>query len=141
MKKWIIKEDKNIADVFIEVYGADEEEFFQNILQAFTNIVTDLKKIKTKEKLSFKLKAENLSELVFNFVDRLIYLKDVKNLLFRKGRFLFKKNHQLLLAGELLGEKISDKLPIKIDIKALTHHKFKVKKEKKGLKATLVFDI
>jgi len=140
MKKWVIKGEKNIADVFIEIYGKNERELFQNILQAFSSIITDLKKLKAKEKLSFKIKANDFAEIIFNFIEKLIYFKDVKALLFKRGRFILKRNNELLLTVDLLGEKISDKMPIKIDVKALTRHKFRVKKNK-YYKATIVLDV
>jgi SHS2 domain-containing protein len=140
MKKWIIREEKNIADILIEVYGKDEYELLNNIIQAFTSIITDLKKMKLKEKLSFKIKANNLADLVFYFVERLIYFKDVKDLLFKKGAFSLEKNRQLYLSVNLLGEKISQNLPVKIDIKALTRHKFAIEKNI-YYKAVMVFDI
>jgi SHS2 domain-containing protein len=140
MKKWVIKEDKNIADILIEIYGKNEQDLFQNVLQGFTSIIVDFKKLRVKEKFSFKMTADSLTELVFNFVEELIYLKDTKGLLFKKGKFLLKQNNKLTLTAVLFGEKISDKIPIKIDIKALTRHKFRVEKNK-YYKATMVFDI
>jgi len=140
MKKWIVKEEKNIADVLIEAYGKNEQELFQNIVQAFTSIITDLENLKAKEKLSFKVKANEFAEIIFNFVEKLIYFKDVKALLFKRGKFVLKRNNELLLVVDLFGEKISDKMPIKIDVKALAHHKFKVEKNK-CYKTTMVFDV
>lgn len=140
MKKWLIKENENIADILIEIYGKDKKEFFQNILQAFTAVITDFEKLKLKEKLSFRIKGESFSDLVFNFIEKLIYLKDVKGLLFKEGKFYFEKNNCLILKVDLLGEKISERLPVKIDIKAVTQHKFRVEKNH-IYKATIVFDI
>lgn len=141
MKKWIIREDKNIADILIEVYGKGELDLFQNVLQAFSSIITDLIKIKPKERITFKIKEDSFSSLVFNFIERLIFLKDTKGLIFKEGEFELKGDKNFILKTTLIGEKISQNLPIKIDIKALTYHKFKVEKKKSYYKATLVFDI
>lgn len=140
MKKWQIKEDENIADILVEVYGKDMKEFFSNLLQAFSNIIVDLKKITLNQKKRINIKAKNFSELVFNFIEKLIFLKDVNGLIFKKGKFEFKKNDYYILKATLKGEKIKNILPIKIDIKAVALHKFEVKKNK-FYKARIVFDI
>lgn len=141
MKKWQVKEDKNIADVMIEIFGKNEKELFQNLLTGFASIITNPKKLKEKEKFSFKMTAFTFEELVFNFVEELIYLKDTKAVIFKKGKFVFKKDTKFNLEAVLWGEKISEALPIKIDIKAITRHKFEVKKEKNKLKVIIVFDV
>lgn len=142
MKKWIVKEDQNIADVMVEVYGKNEEDIFHNILEAFTNIITEVEKIKPVKEISLKITGEDLDELIFNFIEQLIYLKDTKQMLFSAGSFqvMFTKNGYTLFVG-LKGQKITKNLPIKIDIKALTYHKFKVEKKDHEYKITLVFDI
>lgn len=141
MKKWWLKEEENIADVSIEIFGKKEEDLFNNLTEAFTSIITDHKNLRSKEKFSLKMTALNLEELVFNFIEKLIYLKDTKGLLFKKGKFVFKRNKKISLTSILFGQKISDNLPIKIDIKAIARHKFEVKREKNIIKTTVVFDV
>lgn len=141
MKKWQVKDEENIADIVVEIFGKTEEDLLNNLIKAFTSIITKVDKIKEKEEYCLKITNDNFSDLVFDFVEKLIYLKDVKGLLFKKGKFVLKKNGELNLTTVLLGEKISQKLPIKVDVKAITRHKFQVKKEKDKFKATIVFDI
>ena len=43
--KWKVVGHKNPADIKIEVYGQDEEDLFKNILQAFTDVITDFLQI------------------------------------------------------------------------------------------------
>ncbi|OGK11774.1 hypothetical protein A2954_04945 [Candidatus Roizmanbacteria bacterium RIFCSPLOWO2_01_FULL_37_12] len=140
--KWRVVDSKNIADINIEIYGKNEEDLFKNILQAFTEVITKIDSIKEKEELSLKITGKNLEELILNFIDQLIYLKDASFMLFRNGKFklMFTKEGYSLFAL-LTGQKITNGLPIKTDIKALTLHKFKVVKLKNKFKVSLVFDI
>lgn len=138
MKKWQIIEDENIADLAVKVFGKNEVDLLQNILLAFASLTTEIDKLKEIAKLrNLKIKGENFEEQVFNFIEKLIYLKDTKSLLFKRGEFQ-------VLAGEitanLFGQKITSDLPVKIDIKALTRHKFKVTKNK-YYKVFMVLDI
>lgn len=138
MKKWRVIEKENIADLDIEVYGKDESDLLKNILQAFTSLTADIGKLREVEELkNLEIKGDNFEEIVFNFVEKLVYFKDAKSLLFKKGRF--KINDRKIIA-DLSGQKITPDLPVRIDIKALTRHKFKVTKGRR-YKAALVFDI
>jgi len=136
-KKWEIVEDENIADILVIVYGKTKESLLRNILFAFCSIVTEVEKINLKKEVTFKIKGENFSEQVFLFIEKLIYLKDTKHLIFKKGNFRFKKK---LIKATLFGQKLTD-LPTKVDIKALTKHKFKLEKKEGYYQLTLVFDV
>ena len=136
-KKWEMAEDKSIADVLVIVYGKTKNALLNNLLEAFGSIITEVKKINLKKEITFKIKAENFSEQIFLFIERLIYLKDTKYLIFKKGSFRFKKDS---IEANLFGQKVTN-LPIKIDIKALTKHKFKLERKNGVYRLTLVFDI
>jgi len=137
-KKWEIIEEENIADVLVVVYGKTKKILLNHLLEAFGSIITEIKKIKNlKEKITFKIEADDFSEQVFLFAEKLIYLKDTKYLIFKKGSFIFKKNS---IEITLFGQKLTN-LPIKVDIKALTKHKFDLKIKNGIYRLSLVFDI
>ena len=136
-KKWEIVEDKNIADVLLVVYGKTKNGLLNNLLEAFGSIITESKKINLKKEISFKIEGKNFSEQVFLFIEKLIYLKDTKYLIFKKGNFRFKKNS---IEANLFGQKLTN-LPIKVDIKALTKHKFNLEMKNGVYRLSLVFDI
>lgn len=140
--KWKIIDDQNIADIVVEVYGKNSEDLFGNILEAFTDIITKINKVKEEKEISIKITGKNLQDLVLNFINQLIYLKDTTFMIFKNGKFklTFTKNGYSLFSL-LLGQKISKNLPIKTDIKALALHKFKVEKIRNKYKVSLVFDI
>lgn len=137
-KKWEIIEDKNIADVLVVVYGKTKTELLNNLLAAFISIITEIKKVKNlKKTITFKIEADNFSEQVFLMIEKLIYLKDTKYLVFKKGEFVYKKK---LIKATLFGQKLSN-LPIKVDIKALTKHKFNLEMKNGVYRLSLVFDV
>ena len=141
-QKWKIIDNQNLADIKVEVYGKNEEDLFGNILGVFTDIVTEVDKVKEEKEIAIKITGKNLSELISNFINKLIYIKDTSLTLFKKGKFrLTFIEDGYSLYSVLLGQKISRNLPIKTDIKALTLQKFKVERIGKKYKATLVFDI
>ena len=93
--------------------------------------------VNLKKEISFKIEGKNFSEQIFLFIEKLIYLKDTKHLIFKKGNFHFKKNS---IKVTLFGQKLTN-LPIKVDIKALTKHKFDLKRKGGIYYLSLVFDI
>jgi len=140
--KWKVIDNQNIADIIVEVHGKSEEELFSNILGVFTDIITKVNKVKEEKEIAFRLTGKNLSDLILNFINKLIYLKDTFLMIFKNGKFKMTFTEEgYSLYCILSGQKIPNTLPIKIDIKALTLHKFKVQKIRNKYKATLVFDI
>ena len=140
--KWKIIDDKNIADIMIKVSANSEEVLFSNILEAFTEVITKISRVKAEKDISIKITGKNLSELVSNFINKLIYLKDTNFLIFRRGEFklMFTREGYTLFAL-LSGQKIKKNLSIKTDIKALARHKFKVEKIRNKYKVSLVYDV
>lgn len=133
-----IIEDKNLADIYLKVWAKTKKDLFNEIVSTFSNQITYTDRVKKEIKEKINLKEKNFSDLVFKFIEKLIYLKDVKNLIFKKGEIVLKNNQ---IKGYLFGQKINQDLPIKLDIKAITYHKFKVRKEKNFYYLYLVFDI
>lgn len=137
MIKWKIIEDENIADIKTEIYGKTRLDLLNNIIEAFSSIIADYEKINSINKIKLKLTGLNFEDLVFNFVEKLIFFKDTRFFLPKKGVL---KINSHSLSGFLIGGRIESGLSVKIDIKAVAHHKFKVEKNKIW-KATMVFDI
>jgi len=137
-KKWEIIEDKNIADIFLIIYGKDKTELLNNVICAFTSIIVNISSIKNfKQQIFLEIKANDFSNQIFSLIEKLIYFKDVEGLVFKKGEFSFKKN---VLYAQLFGAKINHE-QTKIDIKALAKHRFNLKKKKGIYQLSLVFDI
>ena len=128
------------ADMGLEIFGKNYKELFTNAALGFSNLITDLKKIKTSKIHKINLKAQNIEELFLNWLRELIFLYSAKQLIFKK--FSFAKLNEKMLKSTVLGEKIDlTKHGIKIDIKAVTYHQFKIEKTRTGLKATVIFDV
>ncbi|MCS7093445.1 MAG: archease [Patescibacteria group bacterium] len=143
MKNWQVFEDKNIADVLVEVYGRSKKNLFSNIVKSFACIlIADADQIKKKIEKRIAIEGDDFSQLVFNFVENLIYQKDVFSLIFKEGVFSFDKEKvKKKLRASLFGQKIDQDLQINTDIKALTMHKFKVEKKGDFYKVVMVFDL
>src|SRR3989338_1527285 len=139
MKKY--KFIDHTADVMFEAYGENLNKVFENAALATFEVQCNLKKVERKVKKKIKLKNEDMEKLLFDFLEELIYLKDAKYLLFNKFKVKIDKEKGTLTA-EIKGEKINPKKhELKTDVKAITLHKFKLKKVKEGYKVRVILDI
>jgi len=139
MKKY--KFIDHTADVMFEAYGENLNKVFENAALATFEVQCNLKKVERKVKKKIKLKNEDMEKLLFDFLEELIYLKDAKYLLFNKFKVKIDKEKGTLTA-EIKGEKIDPKKhELKTDVKAVTLHKFELKKIKEGYKVRVILDI
>ena len=131
------------ADVAFEAKGKTLEELFNSCALAVEQtMVKDLKTIKHKERKLIKLKAKNPEELLFNFLQELIFLKDAKLLLFSKFKIKIKQNEDYELKAEAYGEKLNpEKHELLVDVKAVTYHSYKVEKIKNYWKTFIILDV
>ena len=137
-------DDVAIADVAFEASGKNLEAMLESAGLALTNtMVKDLKQISNMEQIKLDIKAEDAEKLLHNFLQELIYYKDVKLLLFSK----FKMRITSLAQGYRLqaickGEKIDmKKHELLVDVKAVSWHMFKVEQTKDDWKAFVILDV
>lgn len=141
MKKY--KFFDHTADVMFEAYGKTLNELFENAALATQETQVDLKDVKGKIKRKINLKNKSIEMLLFDFLQELIFLKDSQYSLFSKFKINIKKNKDnFVLESEISGEKINPKKhKLKVDVKAVTFHKFYVKKIKHKWKSRIILDI
>ena len=138
-------EKLTVADVAFVAKGKTLEELFTSAGLAVTaTMVKDLRTVRKRESRSFDLTSEALDLLLFNFLQEIIYYKDVDQLLLSRFqlRIESKNRTHYRLTGQGQGERIDPgRHPLLVDVKAVTLHKFEVVKERAGWKATVVLDI
>ena len=132
------------ADVAFEATGKTPEEMFESAGLAITNtMVRAVTAVKPLVKKEIKKEADKIEKLLFDFLEELVYLKDAEQLLFSKFEIKIKDEKQLKqLTAAAYGEKINPKKhELIVDIKAVTYHKFEVKKTESGWKAIVIVDV
>ena len=141
MKKY--KFFDHTADVLFEAEGKSLDELFEAAGLATEETQVDLKDVKQKIKKEVSLEKDNVEMLLFDFLQELIFLKDAELLLFSKIKVDVKEEKSIYrLKAQLVGEKIDPKKHnLKVDVKAVTLHRFEVKKTKTGWFARVILDI
>lgn len=131
------------ADVAFEARGKALNELFESAGMAVFDIMANPNKVEKKIIKKFSIEENNLENLMFKFLDEILFFKDSEALVFNSCKVdVNEKNSSFILAATLNGDSIDyKKQELKVDPKAITMHKFEVKKEKEGYLARVVVDI
>jgi len=137
-------EDVATADIAFRAWGKDLEETFIAAADATMNVmVEELDSIQPRERREFKLENEALDMLLFNFLQELIYYKDAEKLLLRVNQVeIRKKDQDHALEALAQGEKLDPgRHRTRVDVKAVTLHRFHLEKTDQGWKVFVILDI
>ncbi len=127
------------ADVGIIAYGADIRQAFTNAARALFSLIIDLDDIDELLYRDIEVTANDEESLLVEWLNELIYLFDVENIIFK--RFNITKLNNTQLKARSYGERIdSAKHKLKTGVKAATYHMLKVDKSD-GCKVQVLFDI
>ena len=113
------------ADVGIRAYGANMSQAFANAARALFSLITELDDVDEVLYRDTKLTAPDEEILLVEWLNELIYLFDVENILFK--RFDIAQLDNTRLKARSYGEKVdSSKHRLKTGVKAATYHMLKV---------------
>jgi SHS2 domain-containing protein len=136
------------ADVGVRGLGSTLEEAFQEGAKAMFEVMVDLSQIAPKVGVDVTAFAPNQEELFVEFLNQLLYLRDVQEMFFSdfKINSIEKKeeNDEVMwyLKGVARGEKIKPKIQrIKVDVKAATFSQLSVKEKDGQWMAQCIVDV
>ena len=137
-------EDIATADIAFRAWGKTLEELFSAAGDATINVmIENLDVIAPQEQRTFNLENDALDMLLFNFLQEFIYYKDSEQLLLRSLQIQIEdKNGQYQLTAVTQGEKLNPhKHQQRVDVKAVTLHRFQLEKTEDGWTAIVILDI
>ncbi len=137
-------EDVAIADIAFRAWGYDLEETFVAAAHAVMNaMVEDLDAIQPRQERRLSVEHEALDMLLFNFLQELIYYKDAEQLLLRIQQLrIDDTNRPYTLQATAVGEQLdSDRHRMRVDVKAVTLHRFSLAQTDRGWEASVILDI
>lgn len=131
------------ADLGVEAMGKSLEEVFKEGAKGLYNIMVDIDKVDKKEKIEFEVTGEDLEELLYNFLNELLFYTDVEGIVFNDFDIKIERDDSgYRLKCTAYGEKIDkEKHNIKEEVKAVTYHKMEVKKENGKWKVRYIVDL
>ncbi len=137
-------EDVTLADIAFRAWGDDLEETFVAAAHAVMNtMVEDLDAIQPRQERTLSVEHEALDMLLFNFLQELIYYKDAEQLLLRIPQLrIDDTNRPYTLQATAVGEQLdADRHRMRVDVKAVTLHRFSLAQTDRGWEASVILDI
>jgi SHS2 domain-containing protein len=137
-------EEIAIADIAFQAWGKTLEELFITAGDATINAMIDnLEAIELKETRTFRLENDELDMLLFNFLQEFVYYKDSELLMLRAQQVqIEEKNGEYHLTAVTQGERLDrDRHEERVDVKAVTLHRFQLEKTDDGWTAMVILDI
>ncbi len=133
---------EHTADVMFEAYGSSLEELFENAALAVEEVMVKTADIRQEIKKELEFENGKIDLLLHDFLSELVYLKDAELLFFSRFEVKIEKDEKYKLNVTAYGDKLdAQKQELRDDAKAITLHKFEVKKEKDKWKARVIVDI
>ncbi|WP_423792064.1 archease [Methanocaldococcus indicus] len=131
------------ADLGIYAEGESLEEAFKEGARGLYNVMVDIDKVDKKEKIEIEVEGEDLEELLYNFLNELLFYTDVYNIVFSDFDIKIEKlNGKYKLKCIAYGEEINkEKHNIKEEVKAVTYHLMEVKKDGNKYIVRFVIDL
>lgn len=114
---------EHTADAKFQAFGKDLEECFSNAALAMTSVMMDYKKVKSKSKHKIRVKGTDMKNLLYNFLEEILFLVETKNFILSKVEKL--KISKNVLVAELVGDDLRN-YEIHNHIKAVTYNEMEV---------------
>jgi SHS2 domain-containing protein len=141
MGKYRFLENVAIADAAFQAEADSLEELLQVCAEATFEVMVDCANVERKDKEEVELTGENPEELLFDWLAELIYLKDLKSMLFSRFDVDVQKKDGYSLRASVWGEPADQaKHKVRVDVKAVTYHLLEVKEKGGKWTARVVLD-
>jgi SHS2 domain-containing protein len=119
---------EHTADIGLKAFGDDLPVAFAHAAKGMFDIITDSSQIGSKGKYKIELSADDLEQLLVDWLDELLFLQSAENLVFGKFNVAIDEQNCRLNAtvfGEVFD---TEKHKIGMEIKAVTYHMLEVHK-------------
>jgi SHS2 domain-containing protein len=129
---------EHTADIGLIAYGQNLAEAFANAGYGLFSIITDLRKVRQTESRTLEIEGKDYDSLLFEWLNRLIYLFDVETLVLK--RFDIERFNAYQLRAICHGEEYdSSRHQLKLGVKSATYYMLKVDTEKNRVQ--VIFDV
>lgn len=129
---------EHTADIKFRAFGKSKDEVFESCALALSNIISRGQKIEEKKKKMINVKGKDDENLLYNFLEELIYLLDAESFIVSRTRVKVGKGK---LSAEIWGDIVEEYNDLD-HVKAATYAEMYIKEIKKGKwEAQVVLDV
>jgi SHS2 domain-containing protein len=131
---------EHTADIGIEVEADTLAELFEGTAAAMFSLIVDPDTVKGMEERDLTLEAGDLEELLFMWLNELLFILYSEGLLF--SGFKVKDIGEERMVATVSGERLDlRRHRLDEEIKAATYHEMMVERRDDGWKARVIFDV
>jgi SHS2 domain-containing protein len=128
---------EHTADVMIKAYGTSLKECFENAAYGMMDQIVDASTVIPKQEENFSVEADNLEDLLYNFLSEVLFIFDARHLVLVEFDVDLQPGMLTCLAR---GEKFDrERHGPKQEIKAVTYHMLQVNEQEPSI--TVLFDV
>ncbi len=131
-----IKWHKHTADVEFTVKTKTVNTMFEQCIIAVTQTMVEIESVDSIIQKYFEFPKDNIERALFNVLSEIIYLKDAEQFIVSSCTVHVTEQVQVTLQGTFMNDTIEQR----VDVKAITMHKFKVE-HNDSWNARVVLDI
>ncbi len=141
------RELEHPADLWLEIWGKDVDQLFENALFALYDELAELTGFEPREQVTLTGAGSDLAQALRELLAEALYRFDTERFVARAGRVRVTANQQVDAVAVLWGEKAHPaRHVLTTEIKAVTYHLLAVEKRPEGdpggdWRATVLFDI
>ena len=129
---------EHTADIGVVAYGQTLAEAYANAAYGMFSIIAELDNVREVESRQVELSEDDSEALLFEWLNRLLYVFDVEKLLFKRCDVTELDNKRL--KATCYGEKYNPlRHQIKLGVKSATYHMLKVDTKKSEVQ--VIFDV
>ena len=133
----------HVTDAYIEAYGDSMEEAFSYAAKGTVNVMFEINAIRGNSNLQFEVEGHDYSELLFNWLERILLLIAIDNKVMSNFEIKISKlesNYQL--TAVTMTESIDlSKHGYRTEIKGVTYHEMEVLQEGDLNKVRFILDL
>jgi SHS2 domain-containing protein len=131
------------ADVAIEATGKTIEEAFAEAALAMFEVQTNTRKVKPLISKKVEIKSEDKKSLLFDWLSKLIYLRDIEKMFFKKFDVKIKQiDNNFRLDAVIYGEKIDiEKHELKVEVKGVSYTQMEIQERPGKAKIKVILDV
>ncbi len=134
---------EHTADLKIRSWGGTLEEAFSNTLYAMIDFMTDREKIVSRVKKTIELNADDLSALLYLWLEEFLFLMDSESYIPKKvSKIEIQKSHnEYTIKAAVSGDSDNNRYALDAGVKAITYNEMRIEKKDGMWVITAVLDI
>lgn len=135
-------EDVAIADLAFRAEADSLEGLFEEAAKALLEAMANTQTLKPRGTREISVSADNVEDLLYRFLSEIVFLKDAEAILFKNMKVKIKVDGGYTLEASGEYDQIDPTTQeLRMDVKAITYHMFRVTQENGRWTCTVVVDI